>query len=113
MGRAPDAARGAVAVASSFDASRGCWSRYQTLDQMVREDPGCSTANPMFSEIDQPGVGRVLAPGMPLDFEGEARMPAVPAPLLGQHTEEVLGELLGIDSAQFRRLHNRGVVGSP
>lgn len=100
-------------VASALDARGACWSRYQTLEQLVREDPACSVANPMFREIDQSGVGRVLAPGIPLEFESEARRPPEPAPRLGQHTEEVLGELLGIDSTQFGRLRDRGVVGSP
>lgn len=100
-------------VASLLDARGVCWSRYQSLKQLVGDDPACSTANPMFSEIEQPGVGRLLAPGIPLDFEGEARIPPTPAPRLGQHTEAVLDELLGIDSAQFGRLRDRGVVGSP
>jgi len=30
--------------------------------------------------------------------------------VLAQHTEEVLAELLGMDSAQYGQLHDRGVV---
>jgi hypothetical protein len=30
---------------------------------------------------------------------------------LGEHTEQVLSELLGIGSAEFGRLHERGIVG--
>jgi 2-methylfumaryl-CoA isomerase len=97
-------------VAATFDQYGVCWSRYQTVGQMVREDPSCSTANPMFSTIDQPDVGPVLAPGIPLDFSAVRRLPAAPAPRLGEHTEQVLVELLGLASAQYGRLHDKGVV---
>ncbi len=100
-------------VADAFERHGVCWSRYQDIAELVRDDPECSTANPMFSAIDQPGVGPVLAPGTPLDFQGMGRLPANPAPRLGEHTEQVLSELLGMDAAQFGRLHDRRVVGTP
>lgn len=97
-------------VAAAFDRHGVCWSRYQTIEQLVQDDPSCSEANPMFNVIEQPGVGRTLAPGIPLEFSAVARRPAGPAPQLGAHTEQVLSELLGVDSAAFGRLHDRGVV---
>ncbi len=100
-----------ASVAGSFERHGVCWSRYQTITELVQGDPACSEANPMFSRIDQPGVGRVLAPGIPLDFSALERVPAGPAPRLGAHTEQVLSELLGVDAAAFGRLHDRGVVG--
>ncbi len=39
----------------------------------------------------------------------QARSPTLP-PRLGEHTEEVLRELLGLDAARIRELHERGVV---
>lgn len=104
------AARRLAEVAEAFERHGVCWSRYQGIAELVRSDPECSTANPMFSAIQQPGVGPLLAPGIPLDFNGVQRLPAQPAPRLGAHTEEVLSELLGIDAAQFGRLHDKGVV---
>jgi len=104
------AARPVTEVATVFDRHGVCWSRYQTLAQLVTEDPECSPANPLFQAIDQPGVGPLLAPGTPLDFQAVPRVPAGPAPLLGQHTEEVLSELLGLDQAAFGKLHDQGVV---
>lgn len=97
-------------VAATFEQHGVCWSRYQTVSQMVQDDPACSTANPMFSAIEQPDVGTVLASGIPLDFSAVGRLPAAPAPRLGEHTEQVLDELLGLDSAQYGRLHDKGVV---
>jgi 2-methylfumaryl-CoA isomerase len=40
----------------------------------------------------------------------EPRRPVEPAPRLGQHTDEVLSEVLGLGSAEIARLHDAGVV---
>ena len=42
----------------------------------------------------------------------DARGPVAPAPRLGQHTDEVLAEVLGMSSGQIARLHDEGVVAS-
>ena len=104
-------ARPLADVAAAFDADGVCWGPYQTVSRLVASDAACSDANPMFSWIDQPGVGRCLAPGLPLAFSGFERVSARPAPRLGQHGEEVLAGVLGIDSAEFGRLVDRRVVG--
>jgi 2-methylfumaryl-CoA isomerase len=75
-----------------FDQHQVLWGPYQTVKQMVAEDPRVSTANPMFSEVDHPGLGRFLTAGSPLRFGRAASAPARPAPTLGQHTAEVLRE---------------------
>jgi len=62
------------------------------VKQLVAEDPRASTANPMFSELDHPGLGRFLTAGSPLRFGAAAPVPPRPAPALGQHTAEVLRE---------------------
>lgn len=99
-------------VADAFDRHGVCWSRYQDVAELVHSDPECSTANPMFAAIEQSGVGPVLAPGIPLDFQGSGRLPARAAPRLGEHTEEVLSELLGLGAAAFGRLRDRRIVAS-
>jgi 2-methylfumaryl-CoA isomerase len=103
-------ARKLAELGESFDRLGVCWGRYQTVAQLVRDDPECSPANPMFASVMQPGVGEVLAAGIPLQFSAQERVPAGPAPLLGEHTEQVLHELLGLSSAEFGRLHDQGVV---
>ena len=104
------AARPLADLARDFDRLRVCWDRYQSIGQLVREDAECSPANPMFSSIAQPGVGEMLAAAIPLDFSARARLPAAPAPRLGEHTEQVLQELLGVTQAEFGKLHQQGVV---
>jgi 2-methylfumaryl-CoA isomerase len=77
---------------------------------MIAEDPFCSTANPLFQAVDQPGIGRYLAPGSPLDFAAMPRGEVKPAPRLGQHTDEILTNVLGLSSGQIGKLHDDGVV---
>lgn len=89
------------------------WGPYQDFGQLVREDSRCSLANPMFGTIDQPGVGSVLAAGLPLAFTGGERQPPAPAPVMGQDTDAVLAEVLGMSSAQIGKLHDSGVVAGP
>lgn len=97
-------------LALDFDRLGVCWGRYQDIARLVAEDPECSPANPMFSTVVQPGVGEMLAAAIPLDFSARERIAAAPAPRLGEHTEQVLQELLGVSSAEFGRLHDQGVV---
>jgi 2-methylfumaryl-CoA isomerase len=106
-------ARALADVAAAFEAQGVCWSRYQGIADLVARDAECSTANPMFANIEQPGVGEVLAPGIPLDFQGSGRLAPRPAPTLGAHTEEVLAQLLGLNAAQFGGLVERGIVARP
>jgi 2-methylfumaryl-CoA isomerase len=100
-------------IAAIFDAHDVCWGRYQTFRELVDEDPRCSTANPMFEEIEQPGIGTYLVPGSPLDFGKVDRLSPRRAPLLGEHTDEVLSELLGLGDAEIGRLYDQGVVAGP
>lgn len=104
------AARPLAAVAAAFDAQGVCWGPYRSFGELVDSDPRCSPANPMFAEVDQPGIGRYLMPGLPLEFAGLRRRPTEPAPRLGQHTEEVLADRLGLSDAAIGRLLETGVA---
>jgi len=90
-----------------------CWGPYQTFMELVDEDPRCSTDNPMFEMVEQPGIGSYLMPGSPLEFGAFERVPVRPAPALGEHTDEVLTDLLGLTDAEIGRLHDDGVVAGP
>jgi 2-methylfumaryl-CoA isomerase len=107
------AARSFAEVAASFDRAGVCWAPYQTIGEMVQSDPACSVANPLFETVEQSGVGRVLSPRSALRFDAFDARPAGTAPALGEHTEAVLGEILGIDGAAYGRLHDRGIVRDP
>ncbi|HEY5656436.1 MAG TPA: CoA transferase [Myxococcota bacterium] len=100
-------------VAETFDAKRVCWSQYRTIRQVVEQDPDCSVLNPMFQEVEQPGIGTYPMPGTPVDFSASPRVPATRAPAIGEHTDEILSEVLGMSEAEVGRLHDEGVVAGP
>jgi 2-methylfumaryl-CoA isomerase len=106
-------ARNMDEIGEVFDRHGVCWGPYQTFVQLADQDPRCSTANPMFEEVEQPGIGTYLMPGSPLDFGAFERLPVRPAPRLGEHTDEILGDLLGMSDTEIGRLHDRGVVAGP
>jgi 2-methylfumaryl-CoA isomerase len=107
------AGRDLAHVRAAFAGTGVSWGPYQTFSQLVTEDPRASTANPMFEEVEHPGVGTYLMPGSPLDFSGVARLPVRRAPQLGEHTEEVLADVLGLSSTEIARLHDAGTVAGP
>jgi len=97
-------------AAELFERGGVCWAPYQTIRELVDADPACSPENPLFSLIDQPEVGPILRARSPLRFQHAANPMAERAPALGEHTQAVLSELLGIDPTSYGRLRARGVV---
>jgi 2-methylfumaryl-CoA isomerase len=97
-------------IRAAFEHTGVSWGAYQTFAQLVNEDPRCSTENEMWETAEQPGVGSYLMPGTPLDFSAVPRVPVRRAPLLGEHTEVVLAELLGMTAAEIGRLDRDGVI---
>jgi 2-methylfumaryl-CoA isomerase len=97
-------------VGEVFDAHDVCWGIYQTFAELVASDPRCSPANPMFADVEQPGIGTYLMPGSPLEFSTDDRVAPAPAPQLGQHTDEILAQVLGLTATEIGQLHDNGVV---
>jgi 2-methylfumaryl-CoA isomerase len=93
-----------------FDEHRVTWGPYRTVRQALQEDADCSADNPLFSLVEQPGVGEYLAPGAPWEFSEVARLPVRPAPRLGENTDEILTEILGMSAAEIGAMHDQGVV---
>lgn len=100
-------------VGKRFDELGVCWGTYQTFRQLLDDDWRCSPENPMFSDIEQPGLGTVRVAGSPLTFAGLERETTAPAPLLGQHTDEILGSVLDLSGTEIGRLHDQGLVAGP
>jgi 2-methylfumaryl-CoA isomerase len=84
------------------------WSTYNTFTDLVAED--LIAVNPMMAEIDQPGVGRHMAPGLPMALGTGPRAPVGRAPTLGEHTAEVLAARLGLSESELADLRAQGVV---
>lgn len=104
------ATRTLAEVRKAFEGSGVLWGPYQDFRQLVEEDVRCSLENPMFAEIDQVDVGRVLAPRIPLKFAGTPAPSAVPAPRLGQDTDRVLADVLGLSSRELSSLRQNGIL---
>ncbi len=51
-------------------------------------------------------------PGNPLEFTGLDRESSATAPGLGEHTDQVLSELLNLSSDEIGRLHDQKLVSS-
>jgi 2-methylfumaryl-CoA isomerase len=100
-------------VRNAFAGTAVCWGPYQTFQQLVDEDPRCSARNPLFARLEQPGIGSYLVPGSPLQFSATGRVPPRPAPRLGEHTDEVLSEVLQLSSRQIGQLRDKQVVAGP
>lgn len=100
-------------VGAVFDQHGVCWGAYQTFSQLLEEDWRVSEKNPVFQDIDQPGLGTVRVGGTPLTFSGIPREDPRPAPLLGQHTEEILAADLGLGQSEIASLFDRGIVAGP
>jgi 2-methylfumaryl-CoA isomerase len=97
-------------IRQAFDAAGVLWGPFQDFVELVRDDPRCSPENPLFAAVDQPGIGRYPMPGLPLDFSASPRQPTRPAPRLGEHTEQVLSEIVGLSSAEIARLRAAGIA---
>ncbi|MGE2835694.1 CoA transferase [Mycobacterium sp. SMC-4] len=100
-------ARTGAEIAAALSETSVLWERYQTFAETAA-DPRV-TDNPLFTELDQPRVGRHLAAGLPVSIDG-SYPPAVPAPALGDDTVAVLGDWLALDRTRIDDLFASGTV---
>jgi crotonobetainyl-CoA:carnitine CoA-transferase CaiB-like acyl-CoA transferase len=113
----------------SIDADLGRWCRERSAIEIVNLlwDAGVPVAKVMqphrqpelaqlqsrgfFEEVDHPVAPRARYSTLPMRFSaGPERMHQRHAPLLGEHTSELLGEL-GLDAAEIAALEAEGVIG--
>lgn len=64
----------------------------------------------MFPTVVHPTAGPHRVTGTPVKLSETPGAPAAPAPLLGQHTSDVLRELLGFDESSIDALVKSGVI---
>jgi 2-methylfumaryl-CoA isomerase len=99
-------------IGAAFKGSGVLWGPYQDFGQLVREDARCSPANPLFSVIDQPGIGRITTPRLPLAFSASEMLAPKPAPRIGKDGAAVLAEHLAMSAADIDALVAAGILGA-
>jgi crotonobetainyl-CoA:carnitine CoA-transferase CaiB-like acyl-CoA transferase len=68
------------------------------------------TARGLLLQVDHPSIGGGRYVGSPIHLDDAGRGSTRPPPLLGQHTDEVLRERLGLSPAEVVGLRRDGVV---
>jgi crotonobetainyl-CoA:carnitine CoA-transferase CaiB-like acyl-CoA transferase len=111
-----------------LDAVLSDWAAYQRLDDAVAaltdagvpaapaRDPRIANRHPQYRArgyhqmVDHPVAGTLPLPTLPFHLSGAGPWIRKPAPTFGQHTDEVLVELLGLGPEQIADLWDDGVV---
>ncbi len=107
---APDASLSAVCASKDRDAALAA-----LLAKGIAAAP-CLDGNDLLRDTALQGVTLVrdengsLVKGLPYRLDGKGLAIERPAPDLGQHTDEVLRELLGYDDARLKQLNDSGVT---
>jgi CoA:oxalate CoA-transferase len=84
------------------------YSPINTLKQIC-EDPHIAHRK-MLVEIDQPIVGKMRVCASPLKLSETPGEVYAPAPMLGEHSEQVLRDVLGYSRERIARLQDEGVI---
>jgi len=84
------------------------WAPVQNYAEALN-DPQ-TLANEYVVEVDHPNAGRVKMLGLPLKFSETPGKVRTPAPELGQHTEEILTEVLGYTWDEVTALREKQVI---
>jgi CoA:oxalate CoA-transferase len=64
----------------------------------------------MILNAKHPSFDGLIVPGTPLRNPGSTATPDTRAPRLGEHTDEVLGGLLGVDGSRLAELRARSII---
>lgn len=89
-----------------FDAQRIPFSMILSPDELTRDPHAVAVG--MFEERDHHVVGRTRFPRHPVQFRGTPAHTTDASPALGQHTDEILGELGLVD--RIAELRSSGAV---
>jgi crotonobetainyl-CoA:carnitine CoA-transferase CaiB-like acyl-CoA transferase len=79
-----------------------------TMDEVFR-NPQVLHRN-MLVEVDHPAAGKIRMVGAPVKYSEAETGVRMPPPLLGQHTYEILTEILGYNGRRLEELKSAGVI---
>ena len=119
---------GRWAAHDRLDEAVAAWTRARDVEEAadrlvaagvpaaVTHDPRLAARHPQFASrgfhemVDHGVVGRLAVPTLPIRVEGTDRWIRTPAPLFGQHNDEVLGAGLGLASEEIEGLRQAGTI---
>ena len=107
------AARDLATIAPLMDGAKLTWAPFRSFAGAVMQDPDLSTDNPMFADLAQPGIGTYPVPGSPVTSTAFERLLPQPAPILGQHSEAILADVLGLGANQIGALMDKRIIAGP
>lgn len=81
-------------------------------DPRTSHDSEQLAARGFHEVISHPVVGDLATPGVPFRYASVEQWLRSPAPLLGQHSEEILRDLLGYDEATLADYNERSIIGT-
>jgi crotonobetainyl-CoA:carnitine CoA-transferase CaiB-like acyl-CoA transferase len=96
-------------VSLLMEASVPC-SPILSVDQICN-DPNIAKAREMIVEMDHPLGGKMSVVSCPIKFTNRKTSIRSTAPAHGQHTRQVLTDILGISEEEYTRLEEAGVTG--
>jgi crotonobetainyl-CoA:carnitine CoA-transferase CaiB-like acyl-CoA transferase len=64
----------------------------------------------MIKFVDYPELGKIPVPGIPIKLSLTPGSINTPSPKLGEHNEEVYGDLLGFSSEKLFELKQEGII---
>ena len=84
---------------------------YSPINNMkeICEDPHIKYRG-MLVEVDQPRAGRMKIAGSPIHLSETPGKVYAPAPLLGEHSEEVLKNIIGYSQEEIDKLKEKGII---
>lgn len=99
-------------LAARLGKAGATFEHYRTMFEMT-QDPALVANNPLFGPSPaNPSGFEYPAPRSFANIPGREAGNPQAAPYLGEHSEEVLAERLGLSSGEIARLIDRGVVGT-
>ena len=113
--------RAGVKIIAQWAAKRSCDEIVQALSEQrvpcakvisaeeVNEDPQLKERG-MLAEVEHASLGKIGVPGSVFKMSRTPGQVRTAHPGLGEHTEEVLKELLGLDDAQIAELEAKGAI---
>jgi crotonobetainyl-CoA:carnitine CoA-transferase CaiB-like acyl-CoA transferase len=78
------------------------------LDDVQKSEQ--AIAREMFVKVNHPTLGEIIEPGFPIKFSETKGDMTTPAPILGEHTNEVLSNILDLSPEDLKNLRKEGVI---